>query len=258
MDTTNTKPHDEAKIREALSTLIKAAFGDAKAFTARIPADPDHDADLIVGAAVNELMALRDYLNRQLGGETQAEHKTTGAVPCGECEAKADRINRLIYDVNGAKAERDDLRRQLAEAQSTALKYGEAMLGYQDGREQALADNAALVEALDLMVDAYVPKGHRAILAEYKLHQRNSKDRIANVHACRALSQPHPGAPMLSRMADLERENEGLRKVEEYATHKTTCRAHPMQIWHRYGTASPVIQPSCDCGLDAIRNQEGR
>lgn len=62
--------HDEATIREALSRLIAAAWhqndGTRTAACFSIPADPQRDADLILGAAIDELLSTRAQLDEAL------------------------------------------------------------------------------------------------------------------------------------------------------------------------------------------------
>lgn len=78
------------------------------------------------------------------------DYQTAGTVEktIAELDALGAEHRDYYMDEEALRAENEELRRQLAEAQSKALEYGKAMLGYQAGREQALADNAALVEAL--------------------------------------------------------------------------------------------------------------
>lgn len=81
--------------------------------------------------------------------------------------------------------------------------------------ERLTADNAALREALDLMVSESVHTELRPVLAAYELNESNSSGRVAHVHACRALAQFHPGAKLLEELT-------ALRKVAEFAREITS------------------------------------
>lgn len=103
------------------------------------------------------------------------------------------------------EAERDTLKVKLAEAQAENL--GLRALTKPATRaieiEALAADNAALVLDLRSIVQIFITvfDVRSEVVEQLKVK----------------LDQPHPGAPMLSRMADLERENEALGKVEEAA-----------------------------------------
>lgn len=55
------------QIDDAFGLLVAHAFGESKRAFASIPARPDHDADLIVAAAIRELAQLRDRERELLG-----------------------------------------------------------------------------------------------------------------------------------------------------------------------------------------------
>lgn len=148
------------------------------------------------------------------------EYQTTGAVPCGECEVKAQQLaysdkvdeekSQTIIDL---ATERDDLRRQLAEAQ---------------------ADNAAFLA----FIEGDAPK--------MKCECGSPDADCARCNEFLAITDgDHPGAPLLEEV-------EALRKVVEDLPEIARCV-------DAYGTdGERLTLAEMQQTLDAIRNREGR
>jgi hypothetical protein len=82
--------HDIETIREAMFRMHRTAIGDPRGGGyMSIPADPRRDADLILGAAIDELAALRAQLDAAVGALVEAERALTVAVRVA-CEDMPD------------------------------------------------------------------------------------------------------------------------------------------------------------------------
>lgn len=218
----------------------------------------------------DETLAARQKLAsaRKAFAAALTEFQTHGAVPCGECDAEREArkkaeefagslegprrlaaeardLRRQLADVHNSEAvrqsigqkvyqERDDLRRQLAEAKEAReqdaryyLKCAEEeRMALTEKRMQAQADNGALVEAVKrLGCDCRINEGccDATPCATRKI--KNA-----------ALSHPHPGSPLLEELA-------ALRELEA-AVNAGTYDVDPIYR---------AIEK-----LDAIRNREGR
>lgn len=167
----------------------------------------------------------------------RTEYQTTGTVPCRECEAKDERIGQLegvLNERNLLWAERDDLRRQLAEAKL----QNEAFVGKV---YEAYADNAALLAVLESTLDNYAPMGGNGRTCEECDGFDSHIEGCRMFHVAEALSQSHPGAPMREEMA-------ALRVVERFLR-------HAMDLNVIVASPESALTQSL-ATLDAIRNRK--
>lgn len=172
----------------------------------------------------------------------QAEYASTGAVPCGECERWKRVDEATLTDLAAIRSERDDLRRQLGEvwkeydAYKAAHQRNHALDGLRRQLAEAQADNAALAEALSKTRGIFY-RDDRSL---------NRRVEMADWEIGQALSQPHPGAPLLDA-------------VKAIANLLPPTLPAPMpSLPPAWAEDQRLLYKAVATARDAIRNREGR
>jgi hypothetical protein len=111
---------EEAKLREALQRIHRVAIRESDTPYMSIPADPARDADLLLGAAIDELVAARNfkaYVHERLDA--------AGVPPNPEPEQNAahgcrieGRLNILLHGRDAALAELANVQWELSKSQT--------------------------------------------------------------------------------------------------------------------------------------------
>lgn len=152
----------------------------------------------------------------------------------------------LLASANRALSEQlDDLRRQLAEAESKHLQEYKARM-VTDGMLLAVqADNAALVEAIGKMGVGQVVCGDTGMPFACKVCPACIKDAVKR--------QPHPGAPLLEEVEVLRK---ALKAIADLLP--PTLPAPMPNLAHAWAEDQRLLYKAVLTARDAIRNREGQ